>query len=104
MAAIASFLIGGCLSVFMAIRQFGSHAEMGSPIASWIVLAISFAADGMSWVQSLGQARREARARKRSLATHLLRTSHPLVRAIGVQYTAALIGLVIPPLSLLLPH
>jgi cation diffusion facilitator family transporter len=102
MAAIASFLIGGCLSVFMAIRQFGSHAEMGSPIVSWIVLAISFAADGMSWVQSLGQARREARARKRSLATHLLRTSDPLVRAIVVEDTAALIGLVIAAIGLLL--
>jgi cation diffusion facilitator family transporter len=102
MAAIASFLLGGCLSVVLAIRQFSSHKEMGPAIVSWIVLAISFAADGTSWLQSIGQARREARARKRSLATHLFRTSDPLVRAIVVEDSAALIGLVIAAIGLLL--
>jgi cation diffusion facilitator family transporter len=95
MAAIASFLIGGCLSVFIAIRQLGSHMEMGSPLISWIVLGISFAADGTSWLQSLGQARREAGERKRSVTSHLIRTSDPLVRAIVVEDSAALIGILI---------
>ena len=95
MAAIASFLIGGCLSVFIAIRQLSSHMEMGSPLISWIVLAISFAADGTSWLQSLGQARREARERKRSVTSHLIRTSDPLVRAIVVEDGAALVGILI---------
>jgi len=95
MAAIASFLIGGCLSVFIAIRQLSSHMEMGSPLISWIVLGISFAADGTSWLQSLGQARREARERKRSVTSHLIRTSDPLVRAIVVEDSAALIGILI---------
>ena len=102
MAAIASFLIGGCLSVFMAIRQFGSEEKMGSPLASWIVLAIAFAADGFSWLQSLNQARREARERKRSVTTHLIRTSDPLVRAIVVEDTAALVGIVIAAAGLAL--
>ena len=104
MAAIASFLIGGCLSVFMAIRQFGSHEAMGSPLVSWIVLAISFAADGASWLQSLRQARREARERKRDVTTHLLRTSDPLVRAIVVEDSAALIGILIAGGGLALRH
>ncbi len=95
MAAIASFLIGGCLSVFMAIRQFGSHREAGSVTVSWIVLAVSFAADGTSWLQSVRQAWREAQARKRGLTDHLIRTSDPLVRAIVVEDSAALIGVVI---------
>jgi cation diffusion facilitator family transporter len=102
MAAIASFLIGGCLSVFIAIRQFGSHKEAGSALVSWIVLALSLAADGTSWLQSIGQARREARARKRTLIGHLLRTSDPLVRAIVVEDSAALIGIVIAAVGLLL--
>jgi divalent metal cation (Fe/Co/Zn/Cd) transporter len=86
----------------MGIRRFGSHEAVGSPLASWIVLAVSFAADGTSLVQSLGQARREAKARGRRLWTHIVRTSDPLVRAIVVEDTAALIGLVIAAAGLVL--
>jgi cation diffusion facilitator family transporter len=100
MAAIASFLIGGCLSVVMAFREFGSREPAGSALAAWIVLAVSFAADGASWVQSIGQARREARGR--SVMRHLFRSSEPLVRAIVVEDSAALIGLVIAAVGLLL--
>ena len=102
MAAIASFVIGGCVSVVMAFRQFGSRDLPGAYLASWIVLAVSFAADGASWLQSVGQARREARERGRSVLRHLLRSSEPLLRAIVVEDTAALIGLVIAAAGLLL--
>src|SRR5436189_3611068 len=66
LAAIASFLIGGCFSVVMAIREFGSHETLGNALAAWIVLGVSFAADGASLLQSLTQARRETRGRGRS--------------------------------------
>jgi cation diffusion facilitator family transporter len=102
MAAIASFLIGGCLSVAMAVREFGSRESPGPYLASWIVLAVSFAADGASWLQSVRQARREAQERGRGIVQHLLRSSEPLVRAIVVEDTAALIGLVIAATGLLL--
>jgi hypothetical protein len=88
MAAIASFLIGGCFSVVMAIREFGSRESLGNALAAWIVLAVSFAADGASSLQSLTQARREARERGRSVWSHLVRSSEPLVRAIVVEDTA----------------
>jgi len=102
MAAIASFLIGGCVSVGMALWQFRSPRVPGNPLASWIVLAVSFAADGTSWLQSIGQARREARERGRNVWRHLIRSSEPLVRAIVVEDTAGLIGLVIAAVGLLL--
>jgi cation diffusion facilitator family transporter len=102
MAAIASFLIGGCLSVAMAIWEFSDRQSPGNALAAWIVLAVSFAADGASWLQSLGQARREAREHGRSVWRHLLRSSDPLVRAIVVEDSAALIGLVIAAAGLLL--
>jgi cation diffusion facilitator family transporter len=101
-AAIASFLIGGCLSVLMALRQFNSRESPGSALAAWIVLAVSFAADGASLVQSTGQARREARDQGRRIWSHLLRSSDPLLRAIVVEDAAALIGLVIAAVGLLL--
>ena len=95
MAAIASFLIGGCLSVGMAIYEFRSPEPPGHSLAAWIVLAVSFVADGISWLQSIAQARSDARERGRSVWGHLLRSSDPLVRAIVVEDSAALIGLVI---------
>src|SRR5947199_2603307 len=59
LAAIASFLIGGCFSVAMAIRQLAHGAMTGSPTTAWVVLAGAFVADGISWLQSLPQARGE---------------------------------------------
>jgi divalent metal cation (Fe/Co/Zn/Cd) transporter len=53
-------------------------------------------------LQSIGQARREARERGRSVWRHLVRSSEPLVRAIVFEDSAALIGLVIATVGLLL--
>src|SRR3954468_3630436 len=42
MAAIASFLIGGCFSIAIAIRQLAHGETMGSATAAWIVLGVAF--------------------------------------------------------------
>src|ERR1700724_3332516 len=51
MAAIASFLIGGCLSIAMAVTELKARHPVSAGLTAWIVLAISFAADGTSWLQ-----------------------------------------------------
>jgi cation diffusion facilitator family transporter len=104
MAAIASFLIGGCFSVAIAVRQL-AHGEMiASATSAWIVLAIAFIADGFSFVQSLRQAHNDARERGWDVWFHLFRSSDPTVRAVVVEDGAALIGLVIAAAGLLLSH
>ena len=95
MAAIASFLIGGCLSIVLAIRELETRHPVGATTAAWIVLAISFAADGVSWLQSMRQARRQAREYKLTVWRYLVRASDPVVRAIVVEDSAALAGLTI---------
>ena len=95
MAAIASFLIGGCFSVFMAIHALTTGGETERLLVAWIVLGISFVAEGISWVQSLRQARNEARERSRSVWVHLVRSSDPIVRAVVVEDAAALIGIIL---------
>jgi cation diffusion facilitator family transporter len=102
LAAIASFLIGGCFSVAMAIRQLARGEMTGSATAAWIVLAVAFVADGISLLQSVRQARSEARERGRGVWYHLLRSSDPTVRAVVVEDSAALIGIVIAAVGLLL--
>src|SRR4051794_18083324 len=104
LAAIASFLIGGCFSVGMAIRQLLHSEPLGNPMAAWIVLGIAFLGDGISLVQSLRQARSEAAEHGWSVWFHLFRSSDPTVRAVVVEDSAALIGLVIAAAGLLLSH
>jgi cation diffusion facilitator family transporter len=57
MAAITSFLIGGCLSIALAIVRLRSEHTVESTLWAWIVLGVSFVADGTSWIQALRQAR-----------------------------------------------
>lgn len=95
MAAIASFLVGGCVSIALAIGEFKTRHPLTGTLAAWIVLAISFVADGVSWLQSVRQAKRQAREYGLSVWRYLIRASDPVVRAIVVEDSAALIGLVI---------
>jgi cation diffusion facilitator family transporter len=104
MAAIASFLIGGCLSIGMAIRELRVSEAERHALVGWIVLAISFGADGISWLQSMRQARDEARKRGRSVWQHLRHSSEPLLRAIVVEDSAALVGLLLAAAGLLFSH
>ncbi|MCU1245089.1 MAG: cation diffusion facilitator family transporter [Acidobacteria bacterium] len=102
MAAIASFLIGGCLSIGMALVELKRRHPLGGVIAAWIVLAISLVADGASWLQSMRQARSQAREYGLGVWQYLVRASDPVVRAIVVEDSAALIGLCLAAGGLLL--
>ena len=102
MVAIASFLIGGCLSIAIAIRDLEEHHPVAFGIAPWIVLAVAFVADGSSWLQGMRQARRQAKDYDLTVGRYLVRASDPVVRAVLVEDSAALIGLLIAAGGLLL--
>jgi cation diffusion facilitator family transporter len=102
MAAMASFLIGGCLSIALAIWALLKGGSTENPLVAWVVLAVSFMADGSSLVQSLRQARREAQQRGVPLPRYLLRSSDPALRAVVVEDSAALVGVGLAALGLLL--
>jgi cation diffusion facilitator family transporter len=103
MAAIASFLIGGCVSIGLAIWAFfkdGGSTE--NVLVAWAVLAVAFLADGTSLVQGLRQARREAEERGMPLPHYLLQSSDPSLRAVVVEDSAALVGVGLAAAGLLL--
>ncbi len=103
MAAIASFLLGGCLSIGIAIRELEApYHAVAAGVAPWIVLAVAFAADGTSWLQAMKQARRQAKDYDLTVGRYLVRASDPVVRAVLVEDSAALIGLVFAAGGLLL--
>jgi cation diffusion facilitator family transporter len=91
-AAIASFVIGGCLSIALAGRELVEGARVDRFVVAWIVLGVSAVADCSSLVQGLARARREAGAWGQSTATYLRYTSEPTLRAIVVEDAAALAG------------
>jgi cation diffusion facilitator family transporter len=102
MAAIASFLIGGCVSIVLAISHLKSPHPVEGGVAVWIVLAISFVADGVSWLRSIRQARRQAKEYQIGTWRYLVVSSDPVVRAVVVEDSAALVGLFLAAAGLLL--
>jgi cation diffusion facilitator family transporter len=103
-AAIASFLIGGCFSIFMAVRELEHRHPLESAVGAWLVLAIAFLADGASWLQGMRQARRQAAEFGLPLGRYLVRASDPIVRAVVVEDSAALIGIAIAAGGLIVSH
>jgi cation diffusion facilitator family transporter len=101
-AAMTSFLIGGCLSIGLAIWKLAEGGSNGDVLIAWVVLVVAFAADGTSFVQSLRQARVEAEGHGLPLLMHLLRSSDPVLRAVVVEDGAGLIGILLAAGGLLL--
>jgi cation diffusion facilitator family transporter len=102
MAAIASFLIGGCVSIGLAIWALLKGGSPENFLVAWAVLAVAFVADGISLLQSLRQARREAQERGLPLPDYVLQSSDPALRAVVVEDSAALVGVALAAAGLLL--
>jgi cation diffusion facilitator family transporter len=93
LAAISSFLIGGCLSVGLAVNDLVHGNVISEFLVAWIVLGIAALADGTALIQTMRQARREAALWDLPTIRYLRHTSDPTLRALAVEDTAALIGL-----------
>lgn len=102
MAAISSFLIGGCVSIALAMAHLQRGHPVAGNVAAWVVLAISFAADGVSWLQGMRQARRQAKEYGTTVWRYIVNASDPAVRAVVLEDSAALIGLCLAAGGLLL--
>jgi cation diffusion facilitator family transporter len=95
-AALGLFVAGAAVSVTHGVQEMIHPAEeRGDYLIGYIVLAVSFALEGTSFLQSLRQARPEARSMDRDLIEHVLETSDPTLRAVFAEDAAALIGLLI---------
>ena len=94
-AAMGLFVAGAAVSVTHGIQEL-VHPEPASDfLVGYIVLALSFVLEGISFMQSVRQAKPEAEAMDRDLIEHVLVTSDPTLRAVFAEDSAALIGLVI---------
>jgi cation diffusion facilitator family transporter len=94
-AALGLFVAGAAVSVSHGIQELLSPEPASHFAIGYGVLAFSFVLEGISFLQSVRQARPEARSMQRDLIEHVLATSDPTLRAVFAEDSAALVGLLI---------
>jgi divalent metal cation (Fe/Co/Zn/Cd) transporter len=86
---------GAAVSITHGVQEL-VHPHPASDFAlGYAVLGIAFVLEGISLLQSVRQATREAESLDRDLLEHVLATSDPTLRGVVAEDTAALIGLVV---------
>lgn len=94
-AALGLFAAGAGVSVTHGITQLLHPTPAEDFVVGYVVLAISFVLEGISFQQSVRQAKKEAASFRRDLLQHVLATSDPTLRAVFAEDSAALAGLVL---------
>ncbi len=101
-AALGLFTAGAAVSVWNGVSKLFEAGEEASYFWAYVVLGIAFALEGFSFAQAFRQTRREARHLDRDVLHHALTTSDPTLRAVFAEDAAALVGLVIAGVGILL--
>jgi cation diffusion facilitator family transporter len=94
-AALGLFVAGAAVSVTRGVQELITPEAAGHFAVGYVVLAVSFVLESVSFLQSIRQARPEAESLQRDLLEHVLATSDPPLRAVFAEDSAALAGLVI---------
>lgn len=96
LAAVGLFVVGAAVSIWHGVTEL-LHGEEGAEDyrIAYVVLAIAFVLEGVSWLQAIRQLRSDARAFDSDVLRYAFETSDPTVRAVFAEDSAALIGIVI---------
>jgi cation diffusion facilitator family transporter len=99
-AALGLFVAGAAVSVTRGVQELIRPEPAGHFAVGYVVLAVSFVLEGISFLQSIRQAKPEAESMQRDLIEHVLATSDPTLRAVFAEDAAALTGLLIAVVGL----
>ncbi|MFF5763401.1 cation diffusion facilitator family transporter [Streptomyces tanashiensis] len=95
LAAVATFVGGAVFSVYDGIHTLTHGEEVGDPTISYIVLGIAFVLEGFSLRTGIKQVRAEAERMKAPFARYLRLTADTTVKAVVMEDSAALAGLML---------
>lgn len=102
LAALGIFLIGGLLSIGEGIRSLLLPEPLESLGVGIVVLVVAFVFESYSWYTAHKQLREGAKETRRSMVEHIRHASDPSASTVFLEDTAALIGLAIALVALLL--
>jgi cation diffusion facilitator family transporter len=101
-AAFGIFSAGAVLSVQHGVQELISGESSGSFWLAYLVLGLSAILEGISFLRSLQQVRKAAREHHHRTIEQVIVTSNPTLRAVFAEDAAALIGLGLAFLGILL--
>ena len=100
LAALGLFVAGAAFSVTHGVQELLHPAPATDYVVGYVVLAVSFVLEGISFLRSVRQARPAADLMDRDLIGAVMATSDPTLRAVFAEDSAALIGLAIAAVGL----
>ena len=100
LAALGLFVAGAAVSVTHGIQELITPEPATDFVVGYVVLALSFVLEGISFLRSVRQARPTAELFGRDVIEEVMATSDPTLRAVFFEDSAALVGLVIAAVGL----
>lgn len=101
--AIILFGIGGGMSIYEGITHLRHPVELRNPFWNYIVLSIAFVVEGISWFIALRELNK-TKHKGESFWSSLRRSKDPSIFVVVVEDSAALVGLVVAFLGVLIGH
>ena len=95
LAAVATFVGGAVFSLYDGIHTLLKGEELGDPLVSYVVLAVAFLLEGFSLRTGVRQVRGEAARLRMPAPRYLRRTTDTAVKAVVMEDSAALAGLLL---------
>ena len=94
-AAFGLFTAGAVVSIMHGVQQIIEPEPAADFAVAYVVLAVAFVLEGISFMQAFRQTRKAAHALERHTLEQVLISSDPTLRAVFAEDAAALIGLVV---------
>ncbi|MFG2881197.1 cation diffusion facilitator family transporter [Streptomyces sp. NPDC048297] len=101
LASVATFVGGGVFALYDGIHALTAGEKPGNPLVAYVVLAVSFVLEGLSLRTGLKQVTGRARYFRVPILRYLRHTPDTAVKAVVLEDSAALAGLVLAALGLL---
>lgn len=96
LVAVAIFGMGALFAFYQGVETLVGHpAEETDPLIGYLVLAVSFVLEAVSWQQAARQVRDAAREEDLPLLAYIRRTDEPTSISVLLEDSAALVGLLL---------